>query len=279
MDGLVELSPNALSTLDRAVHYIGRDKGAEQDAEEWAAILLNASSGRIQRYCGRELACRTHRTSSTISCTSTVDDQTLTGAGFLALKAVDDAMGVNLAFGSRIQSITSDAALELTRKAKVTGSASVTFGSAPLTLSGSGTDTLRIPQSPLVEVYSAKWLDPAGLKTAIDLTAHRIVRETTPGESQLILMSGDTFPWGRQNIELELKVGLRAPSATDLGDLDDWNDLELACLRLIEIGWQDFKSHAGRSGDLSLVQAAQHITSFKLPDDISQALAPVRRVG
>src|SRR3990172_7138230 len=105
MDGLVELSPYALTTRKRAMSYIGRGEAAEGEAETWVPVLVNAATGRIERPCGRRLAARTHRASVSIPCTATADDAPLAGPGFLAPKTLDDALGVKLAAGSRVDSI------------------------------------------------------------------------------------------------------------------------------------------------------------------------------
>lgn len=279
MDGVVEVSPNALTTLERAKSMLRRDESVEDFFPVWLPVLINSATARLERLTGRRLAARTWRTPVTISCGHTADDATITGAGFTALKALDDAIGGNLPGGSRVFSITSGTALELTKKAKTTGTANITFGSAPMTLSGDGTTTIRVPEAPLLAVYGASSLDDGGVATALDLTGARIVAEGSPGYGVLHLMSGDTFPKGMQNIVLELKAGYAPPSESELGDWESWHDLEQQCLRLIQVSFQDYSKMVGRTGDLNLVMAAQHITSFKLPDDIREGLAPYRRVG
>ena len=279
MDGVSDLTPYALSSIERATAMLKRDQSAEDYFGDWLPLLLNAATARLESILNRKLAARTYRNSVTISCGSTLNDETLTGAGFLALKALDNAVGVKLAGGSRVLSITSDTALELTRKTTVaTGTANVTFGSRPITVSGRGSSAIWIPEAPVHEVYSAKVIESDGTKTALDLDAARIVPESSPGYGKLILMS-DEFPEGDRNIEIECLAGYRAPSTTEVGDWEPWNDLEQACLRLCQVWFQDFANAVGRGGQIDLNVMRQTSSSLAMPRDIKEALAPYRRVG
>jgi len=283
VDAIQELSPNALTSEARALAYLKRGSGLEPDAIPLVSMFVNAVTGRFQAYTGRRvLRARTFRNPVTINCTATEGLKALTGAGFAALKAEDDAAGAGLQLGSRIEKITSDVSLDLDKAVTAALVATpVAFGSEPMMLSGDGTDTLRIPESPLSAVYSATSLDREGAETALDMTAHRLVRETTPGESKLVLMSGDLFPKGVQNIEVEVLVGIRPPSAArgEMGDWDEWDSIELLCLRGVQVAFQDFMNAVGRTGTLEMASATQHIASFKLPDDLREGLAPYRRIG
>jgi len=238
-------------------------------------------TGQFEAYCGRRLAARTYRNPVTLAGLShTVNSPTVTGAGFNAMKRLDDLAGANLQLGTRLKKITSDTSLDLTKPAKTTGSASITFGSKPITIDGSGLQELRIPQSPLHAVYSANYLDQSGNKTALDLTAARIQEQAGPGYARVLLMN-DVVPKGSRNVEVECFAGYRTPTgdASDMGDWEAWAELELLCWRMLQVNFQDYAQAAGRTGDLSLVEAAQHVGSFELPKDIRQGLAPFRRLG
>jgi len=283
VEAIQEISPNALTSESRATGYLKRAKGLEEQAIPFIPLFINSVTGRFQAYTGRRvLKVRTFRNPASISCTATDATKTLTGTGFNALKIHDDAAGAGVQLGSRIEKIASDSSLDLDKAvtAALAGT-SVVFGSEVMTVSGDGTDTLRIPESPLHAVYSAKSLDGDGAETTLDLTAARIVRQTTPGEAKLMLMSGDVFPKGWQNIRVECMVGIRPPSAArgEQGDWDEWDALELLCLRGVQVSFQDFLDAVGRTGTFEMASATQHIASFKLPDDLREGLLAYRRVG
>lgn len=263
------LNPYSLASLERARQYLKRPDSVVSDTEEEVIILgLNAIPGLFEGEVGRKLACRTYRNAVTISCTATVNTTTLTAAsGLLALKTLDDAVGVNLAIGSRVASITSDTALGLTKQAGASGAASVTFGSEPLVVDGTGTQEVYLPARPVVEVYRVKSVDGLGVKTALDLTSSRLDKKT----GRLVLMS-DVFPRGSLNIEIEAKAGYREPTTTDRGDWEGWSRLEGLCLRAVAVMFQDFDTMAGRTGELSLATATMKIMDFKLPEDIREGL-------
>lgn len=270
MSDLIILTPNVLvggtDPVARARAYVGRELGSEDGIEQPIVAALNGATGKIERRVNRGMRVRTYRNQVTISCDTTVDDQTLTAAsGLLALKVDDDASGSSLALGSRIASITSDAALELTRKATSGDAMTVTFGSAPIILDGDATDYIYIPERPVVEVYSAKWVAFDGTKTALDTTGARLDKHT--GRYKL---NADIFPRGKQNIEIECKAGV-----TPGVDWDLWNHLEAVCLRLVQVMFQDYIKQVGRAGDINIVQFTQHILDFKLPEDIAEGLQEI----
>ena len=270
------LSPNVLvggdDPVGRAIAYLDRADGSEDNIADMIVIALNGATGRMERLTKRKLKARTYRSTTAISATSTIDTEGLTGAGFLALKTLDDALGVNLEAGSRIDAIAGDGSLTLTKKARASGAATVTFGSEPLKTNGDGKNVIWIPEYPVVEVYEVNHLDDVGVETALSLTNARL--EST-GRLQL---ADDFAPKGDQNILIECKAGYLPPSATVPGDWEEWNDLEQICLRLTQIMFQDFAQHVGRSGDISIVQFTQHVVGFELPADITQALEKYGRL-
>lgn len=263
------LSPYALTSFDRARQYLKRPDAVSNDTEDAVITLaLNAIPGMFEGEVGRKLACRVYRNAVTISCTATVNTTTLAAAsGLLALKTLDDAVGSTLAVGSRVASITSDAELELSKPAASSGAASITFGSEPLVLDGTGTGEIYLTARPVVEVYSAKWVDSLGVKNALDLTLARLDKAT----GRYVLQS-DVFPKGSLNIEVEAKAGYREPSATDRGDWEAWTRLEGLCLRTLQVMFQDFDTMAGRTGEISLATASMKVLDFKLPEDIREGL-------
>lgn len=269
------LTPNVLvggvDPAGRAKAYLARVDGSEDAhiAEDMTVLALNGATARIERITGRRLRARTYRTAATIaSVTTTANSRTATGAGFNALKVDDDAVGANLSEGTRIASIESDTSLTLTRGAATSGAASVTFGSDPLVISGDGTAWLQIPQFPVIELYSVKSIDLSGVKTAIDLATARLVKSTGR-----VFLPNASFPSGEENIEVECRAGYRPGS-----EIDEFNDLEQACLRLCQVMWQDYRKSVGRTGDINVVQFAQHIQSFEMPADVGQALRNYERL-
>lgn len=264
------LSPYTFSTIERTRQYLKRPGSVLEDNDADVIVeALNHVGGLFDGETGRKLACRTYRNASVISCTSTIDTKNLTAAsGLLALKTLDDAYGANLTMGSRIDSITSDTALVLTKNATASGAMSVTFGSEPLVINGTGSAQIYIPVRPVVEVYTIKWVDSMGTKTDYDLTGARLDRETG-----LYVLMSDAFPRGTLNIEIECKAGYREPTATDRGDWSTWAQLEGLCHRAVQVMFQDFAQAAGRTGEINLATASMKIMDFKLPDDIKGELA------
>lgn len=263
------LSPYVLSSVERAQAYLKRPESVLSDEDEDVVVLaLNAIVGLFEGEVGRRLACRVYRNSVIVSCTATVGDEALAAAsGLSGLKTLDDAVGSALEIGSRVASITNDTSLELTKKATATGTMSVTFGSEPIVLDGYGKSVIYIPERPVVEVYGVKWVDWNGVKTALDLTNSRLDKET--GRLQL---ASEVFPKGSQNIELEVKAGYWAASAIERGHWGSWSQLEMLCLRAVQVMFQDFDQAAGRTGEISLATATMKIQDFKLPEDIQSGL-------
>lgn len=272
------LSPNALvggdDPVGRAMDYVKRLVGGSEDGVgDYIVLAINGATGRMERLTNRRLKSRTYRNTASISCGATLDSETLTGSGFLDLKVGDDAVGANLEAGSRIDSIESAGSLTLTKKARATGTAAVTFGSAPITVNGEGSSSIRIPEYPVSEVYSVKEVDSTGTRTALDLAGARLDKLT----GKLLLMTGVTTK-GSINLEIECKAGYVQPTATALGDWEEWNDLEQLCLRITQIMFQDYAQAVGRTGDKNIVQFTQHIVGFEMPADIADALRKYERL-
>lgn len=272
------VTPNVLVGGDdpvaRAQDILGRlTRGSEDGSPDLIVHALNAATACMEKMTNRRLRSRTYRETTAISCTSTVDSETVTGAGFLNLKNADDAVGANLDAGSRIDTIASDGSLTLTKKARASGAATVTFGSVPIVVDGDGTSVIRIPEYPVSEVYSVTSVDTLGVETAHDLTNARLERTT----GKLILATEATVK-GLLNVRIECKAGYVQPSASQIGDWEDWNDLEKICLRLTQIMFQDYAQQVGRFGDKTIVQFTQHLVSFELPADLIEALGKYRRI-
>lgn len=271
------LTPNVLvggdDPVGRARDYVDRSLGSEDNIIDALVIALNGATGRMERLTKRKLRERNYRATTAIACDPTADSLTLTGTGFGALETDDDALGASLEYGSRVKSIEGATSLTLTRKARSSDNVTVTFGSERLVQDGDGKNVLWIPEYPVSEVYGVSYLDSIGVETALALTYARTEKVT--GRLDLI---DEVAPRGNQNILIACKAGYRPPSATSLGDSEEWNDLEQICLRLVQIMFQDYAQHIGRSGDISIVQFTQHIISFEIPVDIAQALEKYGRL-
>lgn len=240
-------------------------------------MAINAITGKFERHTGRKLAARVYRNPVQISgCGTTVNDETVTGAGLNAVKALDDVAGAGVALGSRVAVPTSSVALELTKKAKATGSpVTLTFGSAPMTVDGTGCGDLWLPEYPVHEVYSIKHLDALGMPVALVLDGIRIQADTGH-----VILPNDSVPKGELNVEVECLAGYRAPNEVrgDPGDWEAWSELEMLAWRAIQVAFQDFMQQVGRTGDINVLQATQHVTSFTMPADIREGLRPFTRL-
>jgi hypothetical protein len=274
MDPTPYLSPYALTSLETALTYTKRDAGREPQAPDLLTLFINGVTGKMEDHTGRNLRARTYRSPVTIAgCVVTNDSRNLTGAGFLALKKLDDALATTLAMGTRVESIENDAALTLNRKATgTTGAVAVTFGSEPLLVDGSGESVIYLPNRPIVEIYSIGSLDADGAVSALNITGARLDKATGRYE-----LTNDRFPKGWRNIQVEYKAGVVIPSATERGHWREWEALQALCLRGVQVAWQDYMGQAGRSGDVDLVKASQHIVGFELPADIRDGLNQYRQ--
>jgi hypothetical protein len=273
------LTPWALANLDRARLTIGRGRDQEDGFDARLTDAINIATGRMEAFTRRALRARAYTNPVTLSATTTVNSKNFTvPSGLLAVRELSPALGSKLSEGSRLDTVTSDTAGVLDRVAASSGAASVTFGSAPLTISNersvlddSGRH-LQIPEYPLSAVYSLKWIDVYGNKTALDITSLRIESET----GRIYLLS-DVIPWGFLNLEVECQAGYRPPSSTDLGHRSEWDDLEGLCLRLVDVIFHDYAEVMGRATSRSIGGASSSILGFDLPADIKAGLSRYMR--
>lgn len=263
-------------SLAELTEYLQRVK-VQEDVDP--ARIIRAGNHAIayaENRTARRLVARTYREPVSIaSCVVTAADATVTGAGFDDLYVGDEVVGSGLDIGSRVASITSDAALELDRPALTTvDPATLTFGSARLRVDGTGSTRLQIPEWPVQALYSAVWVDSDGTETALDLTGYRL--ESATGS---LILPNDTFPEGEMNVLVACEAGYREPTATRRGDFAKWTALQRVCLRLAQVFFQDEQRNPGRIVDRSLGQVTSQLPSFKVPDDIESELEQFMRVG
>lgn len=262
------LSAYALTTFDRALLELGRSSGMSADEQDRVVDAVNWATGRMEAFTRRRLRLRTYRDTNAIACTWTAGDETIAGTTFTTtIYAGDDVVGVGLAPGSRVDSITSAVALELNAKPLANGAGvTLTFGSAPLVVNGDGTSVLYVPECPLVALHSINYMDEDGAGTALDITGARIERETGK-----VVLTHDTVPAGTLNIEVNCTAGYDQPTATALG-ASEWYDLEHWCLRLATIHFQDSKDKRGRIVSETLLQTSRTLPDFQMPADVAEGL-------
>jgi len=266
------LSAYALTTLDRALFELGRSEKIEANEQDRIVDAVNWATGRMEAFTRRRLRLRTYRDTTVISCTATAGDATVAGTGFTALYVGDDAVGVGLQPGSRVDSIMSATALELNAAPLANVSGTITFGSSPLVVDGDGTSVIWVPEGPVTSLHGINYLDEDGNATALDITGARIERETGK-----VYLTHDGAPKGTLNIEVSCTAGYDQPTATALGS-PEWHDLEHWCLRLATIHYQDSIQKRGRIVSETLMQTSSTLPDFKMPADIAEGLARYARL-
>jgi hypothetical protein len=267
------LSAHALTTLDRALFELGRNRAIEPDEQDRIVDAVNWASGEMERYTARKLRLRTYRDTNAIACTWTEGSKTIAGTTFTTTLYVGDGVvGTGLAPGSRVDSIAGATSLTLSAPTLSGSSGTLTFGSAPLVVNGDGTSTLWVPEYPLTSLHSVYYLDVDGNGTALDITGARIEKATGK-----VYLTQDTVPAGTMNIEVNCTAGYEAPTATTSGSAE-WYDLEHWCLRLATVQFQDSIQKRGRIVSETLLQSSSTLPDFKMPADIAGGLAPYRRL-
>jgi hypothetical protein len=271
------LSPYAPTTLEEAEAFLKRAPAATAERPQ-VIEALNSAVAWMEgpKGANRRLVARTYRDPVTLAaCTLAADSRTVTGTGFSAgVKAFDDVVGVGLSPGSRVESIESNTSLtlNLAATATVAGTASLTFGSAPLLENGTGKRMLYVSERPPIAVYGARWVADDGAETAIDVTGARL--DPAAG---LVILTADYFPRGEGNVEIDCAAGYRQGTATTRGD-PEWHDLQRICHRLAQCYFQDWAAALGRVADKSLGSANFRFTDFDPPKDVTEGIVAYRRL-
>jgi len=272
----LQLSPNALTTVERARSYL-QHAATEQDFELSSAI--DFATGLMETHTRRRLAERWYCENVTKSGLTMAEgsvDVTLGAAFDVDLRVAMDAFhaGGNLRWGARVRSITSATACKLTIAAKAALAAqSVVFGSADGSLEfrhGGGREIL-LPEYPVSEVKAVTVLYTDGTTRALSLTNARL----RPREG--IYIMGDEFPAQGDLIRVEFRAGYRAPTVSDRAHEQAWRRLEHLCLRCVQVLWQDYRHEIGRSVEVNMRDQLLRFTSLKLPEDIRDGLAEFAR--
>ena len=272
---MLAYSPHSFISPERLQARIKRTGAAEDDVEQRLVDAVNAAELWMRGFTKRRLKAQNHRTPVAIACSALSLSTTLTGSAFTTqLEAGDDAVGVGLEVGSQVSSIASASSLTLSRKTTASLSGvSVTFGSAPLRVSGEGTNELYLPETPLVELFSL-YYDVAGTLTAIDATG-----ATYDNEVGRIVLANDIFPKGNLNIVANARCGYEQPTATTLGHWQ-YAGLEAAAMRCAEVFYMDALQVRGRSEQFSAGHVSASFSSFDMPKDVLAMLQPfIRRWG
>lgn len=234
-----EVTPNAIITPAELRDYLKRATSA---GEAQRAAAANWTTAIFESRTRRKLRERVFVTPFTIACTTTTDDTTIAGTTFTTkLRPKMDVFGANLRFGSRVASITSAVAAELTQKAKATGAQTLTFGEGALEVDGDGCGELLLPEAPVEEVYAAYSRDSDGVLNELDLTAIVIDKE-----AGIIRMPNASMPRGSRNILVECRAGYRPRTNEEPGH-EEWGELFGVALGIAEILFQRYSNALGAS--------------------------------
>ena len=148
-------------------------------------------------------------------------------------------------------------------------SAAVTVGKRPtLVLDGSGSNVIQLTEYPVNTVTSGieRYSDGTTTRPLV-LTGYRIL----PGHKLWLPM--DSFPKGRQNIELKCNLGY-----TDANHVRERRALESACLRFVQVLFQDREAVIGRGTTFGVGGETVQLIADAVPADIQKVLQPFVRL-
>jgi hypothetical protein len=282
-----DLHPYAFLTLDRAMSYLRRNEGTDKgiDVPESVVSFINAITDDLEFSTGRRLAARSYRTPVTATFTLTTGSANATAGATSGLRERDEVAATGTAAGTLVESITSSTALVLSKPATAAGATSLTFGSGPLVIDGGdersdeGYPVLYVEESPLVSVSAINFRDINNNLTAVSLTGMRIVSETIPGMSKVILPYG-AWTVGSQNVEVECVAGYLPPLAGfNARGFDGWQQLQQLSQRMVKVLWDDFRQARGRTGNVQMLNASEYVSDFNWPADVLRGIVLFSRVG
>lgn len=139
-------------------------------------------------------------------------------------------------------------------------------GTTALRIRSDGSVRIVSPEYPVTAVTAIKWKNRVdGSLAALDLTGMDF-------DGNWIQTPGDAAPVHAQ-ILLECTAGYDK----DL-HMSETTRLEAACLRLVNIKWQDKEKHVGRAMEAQLPTGHISYTPTKLPPDFEQELWWARRI-
>src|SRR3990172_3603581 len=142
-----------------------------------------------------------------------------------------------------------------------------TYGGATvLVVSGDDTDLAVCPEYPVTTLTSIKARDSSGGLAALSITGARLSRKG------IIQLPNDVFPSGSYNVEIECVAGYLAGTHDS-----ELADLERACRRLVQVGWQDYLNKVGRGTGFDLQGMRLNLIDAELPKDVAGILDGHRR--
>jgi hypothetical protein len=133
---------------------------------------------------------------------------------------------------------------------------------------GDGSNIMFFPEYPINTVTSMTQRDDNGTTTRLlDITGLRILT------GHQVRVPFDSFARGKQNIEIVCNLGYAA------GTNDrERRVLEAACLRWVQVLWQDRDAAIGRGTSFGVAGESVQLIQSSIPPDIEQALKPFVRL-
>jgi hypothetical protein len=145
----------------------------------------------------------------------------------------------------------------------------LTVGKQPTELrDGHGDNELMLKEYPVNSVAGIVDRYPDGVNTrTVNITGLRII-----GDS-IISIPADSFTRGSRNIEVRYNAGY-----TVANHMRERRALEAACLRWVQVMYQDHDAVVGRGTSFGVGGETVQLISEPIPPDIRQALAPFVRL-
>lgn len=241
--------------------------------DKWIAIMLRGISARIERHCARKLKSRPYAAASSTSVTSVVT--TLGGydlnrvGGFVNVLEGTIISGTPIATDSLVAEKRSNDLIIMSKPAIAAGTTTLTFSQPDtrMRVSGAGDYALYVTEWPLDSVTALSYIDDGGVSQTLSLTNAVIGRD-----NGMIRLPGAVFPTGIQNIVIECVAGYRP----GVDDAPLWQ-LEQACLKWLQVEWQNFQNQPGRRIAISEGSMRTTLSEVPMPNDVRNALASFLR--
>lgn len=286
------LSPNAFIAFSDAEQYVYKGAaGGESLADaNFLVTLINNATAALERYTGRALHWRNYTVPVTPAGTWTAQAPTqllhVNGTNVPAgswhggddLTAVVGVQACRVALPAASLAFPANTA-NLTPTSNVTADpGQVTFGSAPMLLDGHGgrdVRLLRLPEWPLVTLFSANFIGGDGTLTPVNTT-----NAVIDYANARIKLTNDTLPRGPLTLQIEACCGYLQPSTNTLGNPPEaWEDLSFATTLLVDAYWQQWQKGQGREDRTQAGQFSSVMGKATLPPDVCAILAKYRRRG
>jgi hypothetical protein len=139
-----------------------------------------------------------------------------------------------------------------------------------LMVSGHGENCVTLPEWPVTS-FAGAWYAEAQNDTSLVLTRlNDAVYQLEPGG--IVRLLRDVFPHGTNNIRVAATCGYLA--GTHDAEL---YELEHACLRVVQVLWQDYRNQVGRAESVSGGGQSLSFASGDIPPDVKMMLEPYMR--